>query len=87
MVHILGGCASCGDIIACGDKDHIDSKWMYDEEYMSMLCREHAHYYKENKQIDKITYYGFLNHKVFNESAQNTFFFLFSSEVPCLLNL
>ena len=87
MVHILGGCASFRDLIACGDKDHIVSKWMYEEEYMSMLCRDRAHYYKENKQIDKITYSGFLNHKVFNESAQNTFFVLCSSEVLCLLNL
>ena len=48
---------------------------------------EHAHNYKENKKIDKITYSGFLNHKVFNESAQNTFFVLCSSEVLFLLNL
>ena len=51
------------------------------------LTLEHARYYGENKQIDKITYSGFLNHKVFNESAQNTFFVLCSSEVLCLLNL
>ena len=76
MVNILGGCATCGDVIACVDKDHIVSKWMYAEEYMSMIFREHAHYYKENIQIDKITYFGFLNHKVFNESAQNTLFVL-----------
>ena len=59
MVHILGGCATCGYVIACGDKDHIDSKWMYDEEYMSMVFHEHAHYYKENKKIDKLHILGF----------------------------
>ena len=48
---------------------------------------EHAHYYKENKQIDKITYSGILNHKVFNEGAQNTFSILCLSEVLFLLNL